>query len=538
MPSTQPIKSPRIDAAAFVTTPAVHVGAPRGGRSADLSCKGSAIGLLLLSAAAPLRAMAQATCCGQPLALQTQLQQGAHAALPLQSQQDARATMPLRPRRNLQGGQSLEERPRSALPPLQQIPSLAGIDAVTITVAGPAQETYDDAVNIDEVTSADDLAPIDAPDATETLFGPGGLPRTSDIEVSANLRNHRLLALLTSLAASQPEYIKYMIQPRPLSNGETGYRVLTFGNRRPVWVNVDDTFAVDSADNFISNNRVEAGLRTVLWPAVLQKALAKLFDQFVPDIGDPQDGYVHLQRASTTELVDALLDRDVNRIIVYYVDIDQFFDRLAAVNRGGLAQALTRVEPRSLDPLVAAPGPAEGAAPAAAPLLAPAPGPSEVSVTIAGTQISYTREENRLNGITRLTLGDGQRIAFANADAVAILAVDASRQRVRLRSPLAAGARRLDPQSDLTVEYWLPQIAFEEFYSFVYFIARPNLPIAQLRVGAAAAAVATAPGPAATAGDAPTQGARKGAVPDSWTIFSSLFLALTTGFYRNFPGAG
>ena len=126
-------------------------------------------------------------------------QSAAMLALP---HQDTASDMPHWQRRRLQGGQQNGEN-RRALPPFQQIFSLAGVNSASTAVAGPAQENFNDPVSSAEVLLADDLAPIDTPDATETLFGPGGLPRITDLEQGTYLRNQQLLALLTSLAANR-----------------------------------------------------------------------------------------------------------------------------------------------------------------------------------------------------------------------------------------------------------------------------------------------------------------------------------------------
>lgn len=315
-----------------------------------------------------------------------------------------------------------------ALPPLNEIPSLANNSDLNTVVQGPATDTYDDVVDAqDTVDFSNDLYLFNEDDKNETLFGSTGMPQIADIQQGIGIRSDTILGVLMALVNKYPGYIRAIIQRR----GDLGYRVLLYGDGKPVWVNLDETLFLSDSGETICNNRVTFNGKIILWPHLICKAVAKLLDKFPRYINDEQEGYNNIDLLIASDVLDIMINRESRILSPKYGDTkEEIFQSVEAVNRNGIA---------TLDVYTSS--------------LFDGQETRRNLTAPLGTIIEEI--DGSLSGIFFITPVSGEPF-YITSNTQVVLRVDTATSRLRVRSPFGAGERERMQNLYISVEYWLP----------------------------------------------------------------------------------
>lgn len=339
---------------------------------------------------------------------------------------------------------------QSAFLPLDEIPSLTGVDNPIPVVTGPSEDTYDDIVTAQDIGS--DLSTLDKED-NATLFGITGMPQITDVEQGVGISSDAVSGVLTALVNRNQNYIKTIIQRR----GKRGYRVLLYGDKRPVWVNVDDTLVVTEFGETICNNRVTSDGKLILWPHLICKAMAKLFDKFLPTYQEMPEGYNNLESLTASSVMDIIINQSGEILTPGSDSKETIFGSIVAADTGGFT-VITVYTSNLFDQ-------SDAQAPAPANALAPVSTPRKRTAPLGTTfeeldDIDYT-------SLVRVTPAGGEPFNITSGDTQAVLRVDTAKRRFRMRSPFGAGEQGGMRSSSVTVEYWLPLNALIDLDPYV-----------------------------------------------------------------------
>ena len=393
---------------------------------------------------------------------------------------------------------------------LVDIPSLAGRDSDQLTVPGPSSDTYDDPVF--GLSSSDRaFSPVDGNDASETLFGAQGVAALGDIVQSPYLGDCVVGAVLGAIIDANPHYMPTILQDRGQQGADDGYRVLLYAQGDPIWVNVDDTFLTDSWGHWLSNTRVTYQNKSVIWPPLVDKALAKLGDKFYDIYSDDFDvaaqGYETIEGVDAQKLMEVLTNQPASYLRMADWSGQAMLAALQTAEAGGMATFGTRTVHRlfaDYDDYAAADTPMDALTPGYADAGA---SPVDEKMTDQGNRMQLMVDAESGYSFLRIHTTQGERFDMVPNHAYTILNVDPAQQRVRLRNPWGLPYYLSTPAT-----FWLPMSVLQDTGHGVTLIDRLNAP-PQLR--GAASALPVPPRPAIRP-PAPAPSMQPSAPPAHW----------------------